>query len=94
MSFGKNPYVAKAQAAELLADRARDDIARSRAHREAAHEWDRASDREKPGKWRDEYLENAKRQRELADASDGTVAETEVESRFFAGAEPDPTELN
>jgi hypothetical protein len=94
MSFGKNPYVAKAQAAELLADRARDEIARTRAHREAAHEWERAADREKPGKRHDEYVENAKRQRELADACDGVVAESDVESRFFAGAEPDPTELN
>ncbi len=94
MSFGKNPYVAKAQAAELLADRARDEIARTRAHREAAHEWERAADREKPGKRRDEYLANATRQRELADACDGVVAESDVERQFFAGPEPDPTELN
>lgn len=92
MSFGKNPYVAKAQAAELLAERARDEIARSRAHREAAHEWDRAADREKPGKRRDEYVANAERQRELADA--GSVAESATESKFFAGPDPDPTELN
>lgn len=90
MSFGKNPYAAKAQAAELLADRARDEKARSRAHREAAHEWERAAEREKPGKRRDEYLAAAERQRALAEG----VAETETEERFFSASDPDPSELN
>ncbi len=92
MSFGKNPYVLKAQAAELLAERARDDASRSRAQREAAHEWDRAADREKPGKKRDEYLASAERNRELAET--GSIAEGEVEEGFFAKPDPDPTELN
>jgi hypothetical protein len=90
MSFGKNPYVAKAQAAELLAERARDEASRSRAHREAAHEWERAADREKPGKRRDEYLAAAERHRALAES----VAETETEQRFFETSEPDPQSLN
>lgn len=67
MSFGRNPYVAKAEAAELKATNAADDDTRARAHREAAHEWDRAADREKPGKKRDEYARNAMRNRSLAD---------------------------
>ena len=92
MSFGRNPYVLKAQAAELLADRARDEASRARAHREAAHEWERAAKREKPGKNRDEYLANEERNRELAES--GSVAEDEAEEGFFAEPEPDPSELN
>jgi hypothetical protein len=67
MSFGKNPYVPKAQAAEQKAQEAGDDASQARAYREAAHEWDRAAEREKPGKKRSEYEENATRNRELAD---------------------------
>jgi hypothetical protein len=67
MSFGKNPYIAKAQAAELKAEESLDDGARERARREAAHEWERAAARETPGKRRTEYLENAERNRRLAE---------------------------
>lgn len=67
MSFGKNPYVAKAQAAELKASEAVDDSARERAYREAAHEWERAAARENPGKRRTEYEQFAERNRQLAD---------------------------
>lgn len=72
MSFGKNPYVPKAQAAELKASEAVDVGARSRAYREAAHEWDRAAEREKPGKRRTEYEEHATRNRELADGAEAS----------------------
>ena len=67
MGFGRNPYVAKAQAAEQKALDSTDDDARARAHREAAHEWDRAAEREVPGKRRTEYEENATRVRALLD---------------------------
>lgn len=67
MGFGKNPYVSKAQTAEQKAADAPDDVARARAYREAAHEWDRAAERELPGKRRVEYEGNAARARELAD---------------------------
>jgi hypothetical protein len=67
MSFGKNPHVAKAEAAEQKSADALDDIARERAHREAAHQWDRAAEREKPGKQRAAYLASAERNRALAD---------------------------
>jgi len=67
MSFGRNPHVSKAEAAEQKAELATDDIARVRALRDAAHLWDRASEREKPGKMRDLYEANAKRNRARAD---------------------------
>lgn len=67
MGFGRNPYVPKAQAAELKAEEASDEAARARHYHEAAHEWDRAASREKPGKARSEYEDHAKRTRELAD---------------------------
>jgi hypothetical protein len=70
MSFGKNPYVAKAQLAEQKAEAATDRSARAMAYRDAAHQWDRAAAREKPGKLRDQYDENATRNRELADGDD------------------------
>ena len=78
MSFGKNPYVTKAQAAELKAADAPDDGARARAYREAAHEWDRAAGREPPGKRRTEYEQNAERNRQLAEGGDLGDADEEV----------------
>ena len=68
MSFGKNPYVAKAQAAEQKALEAPDPASRERAHRDAAHQWDRAAERETPGKRRSEYEQHALRCRAQADA--------------------------
>lgn len=69
MSFGKNPYTAKAQAAELKAADAPDAGARARAYREAAHEWERAAAREQPGRRRTEYEQNAERNRALAEGA-------------------------
>ncbi|MBX7197388.1 MAG: hypothetical protein K1X94_35385 [Sandaracinaceae bacterium] len=80
MSFGKNPHVAKAQAAEQKAELATDHLARERAYREAAHLWERAATREQPGKRKTEYEANAERLRELADAPaevDASVAPLE-----------------
>jgi hypothetical protein len=67
MGFGRNPYVTKAEAAEQKARDAADEPSRIRACREAAHEWDRAAEREQPGKRRTEYEGNAARARELAE---------------------------
>ena len=67
MGFGRNPYVPKAQAAEEKARAAGDDASRTRAWREAAHEWERAAEREPAGKRRVEYEANAARARELAE---------------------------
>ena len=74
MSFGKNPHVAKAEAAEQKAADANDAMARAAAYRDAAHQWDRAAARETPGKRRVEYEANAERNRALADGS-GSEAE-------------------
>ncbi len=67
MGFGRNPYVPKAEAAELKATEATDDRARAVAYLEAAREWERAAEREKPGKARTEYEKNAKRNRDLSE---------------------------
>jgi hypothetical protein len=67
MSFGKNPHVSKAQAAEQKGLDAPDDRARVSAYREAARQWDRAAERETPGKRRTEYEQNAERTRRIAD---------------------------
>lgn len=67
MAFGKNPHVPKAQAAEQKAADAADDASRVRAWREAAHLWDRAAEREMPGKRRVEYEGHASRTPGLAD---------------------------
>ena len=75
MSFGKNPYLAKAQAAELKASEAPDPAAQARAYREAAHEWDRAAGREPPGKRKTEYEQNAARNRKLAEGEEPEEAE-------------------
>ncbi len=88
VSFGKNPFVAKAQAAEQKAADATDGIARVSAYRDAAHQWDRAAQKEKPGKFRTEYEEAAERNRALAEGDD---APTE---RLPASNVKPPTQMN
>jgi hypothetical protein len=95
MSFGRNPHAAKASLAEQKAIDAEDAIARARAYREAAHLWDRAADREKPGKMRDQYERNANKNRALADGD----ASPEDTDDVIAPAAPkppaiDPRDLN
>ncbi|MFT3700413.1 MAG: hypothetical protein QM831_45125 [Kofleriaceae bacterium] len=67
MGFGRNPHVAKAEAAEEKAQNARDASAHERAWREAGHLWDRAADREQDPKRRAAYTANAERARATAD---------------------------
>ena len=67
MGFGKNPHVAKAEAAELKAQNARDSAAHERAWREAGHMWERAAEREQDAKRRTLYNANADRARATAD---------------------------
>jgi hypothetical protein len=67
MSFGRNPHVAKAEAAEEKAQCTTDDSAYERAWREAAHLWDRAAERETDAKRRHLYAANAERARSSAD---------------------------
>ena len=59
MSFGRNPHIAKAEAAEQKARTARDQIACEQAWREAARQWERAADRETDDKRRTLYTEKA-----------------------------------
>jgi hypothetical protein len=68
MSFGRNPHVPKAEAAELKAENARDDAAREQAWREAARQWDRAAERETDDRRKATYLERAVIARSNADS--------------------------
>lgn len=70
MSFGRNPHVAKAQAAEQKAQVARDDSARALAWREAARLWDRAAEREVQDKKKREYEQLAEAARSRADGEE------------------------
>lgn len=74
MSFGKNPHVAKAEAAELKARDARDEIAREQAWLEAARRWDRAAERETDDKRRRLYLDKGEHAREQATQPDAGAA--------------------
>ncbi len=75
MSFGRNPHVAKAELAEQKAAEAGDRRARVTAYREAAHLWERAAEREKAGKARDEYEAKAALNRESAEAAESGEAQ-------------------
>ncbi len=68
MGFGRNPHVAKAEAAQQKAEIAKDASAYERAWREAGHLWDRAAEREPDAKRRSLYAANAERARASADA--------------------------
>jgi hypothetical protein len=68
MSFGRNPHVAKAEAAEQKAREAQDAAAHELAWREAARQWDRAASREKSDKLKREYTDKAEVARANADA--------------------------
>jgi len=67
MSFGRNPHVAKAEAAEQKAGGATDNHSRERAWREAAHLWGRAAERETDAKRRAQYAAQAEEARAKAD---------------------------
>ena len=67
MSFGRNPHVAKAQAAEQKASDATDAGSYEQAWREAGRAWDRAADREADAKRKQLYTDNAERARATAD---------------------------
>ncbi len=68
MGFGRNPFVVKAQAAQLKAEEAGDAGAEVRAWLEAAHLWERAAAKEQPGKKRSEYEAEANAARERSTA--------------------------
>lgn len=89
MSFGRNPHVAKAETAEQKAEDAIDDIARTQARRDAAHQWDRAAEREKPGKARTAYEANAERNRRLADGEEEPAEAAPAPARRLVVEEPE-----
>lgn len=92
MSFGRNPHVARARTAEQKAVDAPDDASRERAYRDAAHQWDRAAERETSGKQRSEYERNAIENRRLADG--GAIEEDHSAHEGGASASIDPKSLN
>lgn len=67
MSFGRNPHVAKAEAAEQKALGAKDAAAAALAWREAGRLWERAADREPDARRRLLYTAHAERARAAAD---------------------------
>jgi hypothetical protein len=69
MGIGRNPFVAKAEAAEAKAQQATDVGSEVRVYLEAARLWDRAAAREKEGKRRAELEARAASAREHADAA-------------------------
>jgi hypothetical protein len=84
MSFGRNPHVAKAEAAEQKARSATDDAAYELAWREAARMWERAAEREKDEKRRKQYVDRAESARASADEP--------REVREPQGAEPEASD--
>lgn len=85
MSFGRNPHVAKAEAAEQKARDAQDDAALELAWREAARQWDRAASREKSDKLKRVYEEKAEAARANADAPGAAEGDGDGESESSAG---------
>lgn len=92
MSFGKNPHVAKATAAEQKARAAGDESARVTAWREAARQWERAAERETIAKRATEYTHNAAAARDAADHPEASTDEAPV--AVSAPPRVDPTNLN
>lgn len=94
MSFGKNPHVAKATAAEQKARAASDENARANAWREAARQWERAAEREKIDKRVTEYTRNAEAARREADNEGAEEEEPEAAATPAVSAPIDPGSLN
>jgi len=88
MSFGRNPHVAKAEAAEQKAKDARDALAHAQAWREAARQWERAALREKSDKLRAVYTEKADAARMQAD-SPAEPSDTELEAESEGNGDED-----
>lgn len=74
MSFGRNPHVAKATAAEQKALTAKDSNAAEQAWREAGRQWERAANRESDAGRVAQYTANAERARATADGEEPTEA--------------------
>ena len=68
MAFGKNPHIAKAEAAEQKALVAEDSPAREQGWLEAGRQWERASERETDPKRRQLYADKAAAARAAVEA--------------------------
>ncbi|MEO8706430.1 MAG: hypothetical protein ABI867_40745 [Kofleriaceae bacterium] len=90
MGFGKNPQVAKAEAAELKASTAKDSTAYEHAWREAGRQWERAANRESDPKRKTLYTANAERARETADTPMEAELPIAVQAEDDEVATPDP----
>ena len=88
MGFGKNPHVAKAEAAEQKARAASDSAACAMAWRDAARQWDRAAERETDASKRDAYTRSAESARDRADHPSA------VDGAHEDGTHKDPSTLN
>jgi len=96
MSFGRNPHVAKAEAAEQKALCINDERSRERAWREAGRLWERASERETDAKRRQQYLDKAERARAHADTPpvESADAEQSAEIASLGVRASEPKRLN
>ncbi|MCU0685577.1 MAG: hypothetical protein MUF34_25600 [Polyangiaceae bacterium] len=97
MSFGRNPHVAKAEAAEQKAQCAKDVSACEQAWREAARMWERAAERETHDGRRQQYAEKAEAARANADnpqLEGGAAAEANAEADGRAAPGKTSTLLN
>jgi hypothetical protein len=90
MSFGKNPHVAKAEAAEQKARSARDSTAHEQAWREAARQWERAAQREADDKRRAMYTDRAESARANADGPRATGEDAQADTESSSK----PSQLN
>ena len=91
MSFGRNPHVAKAEAAEQKAKDAKDALAMEQAWREAARLWDRAAEKETDAKRRKQYESNAEIARTTANdpaAHDAALHAGDASSRNESAQSP------
>ncbi|MGE0550632.1 MAG: hypothetical protein AB7O24_08675 [Kofleriaceae bacterium] len=81
MGFGRNPHVAKAEAAELKAASAKDTTACVQAWREAGRLWERAAERESDTKRKEQYSARADKARATADdPAEPTLEDRPVDS--------------
>jgi hypothetical protein len=90
MSFGRNPHVAKAEAAEQKAQSARDTRMQEAAWREAGRLWERAAAREQDAKRRGVYEANAERARATADAPPPLEGQISVEDAMISADKLEP----
>ena len=93
MSFGRNPHVAKAEAAEQKARGAKDVEAGKLAWREAARQWERAAEREPDDKRRLPHQQRAEQARAEAEELERPASDVDVDAEAEPTASPTGTGL-